>query len=215
MIERYSKSNIPGFTAQNLFTYKYESSSSLRDHYSDLSRFVTPQDCFSSCIIDCPSGGPARKGCLTECFIGCNCNKKLGCGLCSVHCANVPYGSARACMNTFCPGCCWQNVRHYTKDDRDSKGSILFQVIFPSPFSYHGTKILIISFCTWFLKMEVQQVLHHWRLLTLDMLSTKGNVCDNVFEDPFNWLPLQLTVIMLWPFWWRYNYFISIKCSIP
>ena len=68
--------SLPGFTAQILFTYKHESSSSLRNYYSDLSALVTPAD--EQCVTDCIESRCAfmspeeRRRCITACETRCN-----------------------------------------------------------------------------------------------------------------------------------------------
>jgi hypothetical protein len=108
VIEKYSmKSNMPGFTAEESFIDSYETCQFLVKYHSDLSGLVTPaQDCFSSCTMDCPDRGIARKGCLTGCKFQCSCKQTIECIGCFSHCSSVPFGSLPACMNSFCPGCC-------------------------------------------------------------------------------------------------------------
>ena len=98
MIQKSSiEGKLPGFTAQDLFTYTSKaSSSSLKNHYSGLSASITPaQSCYSDCMTRCVDSeceglpGPARIRCVQGCKRDCN----EACGNDRPNCCGKPKGS--------------------------------------------------------------------------------------------------------------------------
>jgi hypothetical protein len=91
----YKEKSLPGFTAQNLFVYKHETSPSLRNRYSGLSALIKPASCYNDCVDQCyisecrGLSGPAKmfcvRGCKNECSKLCgtwgadshSCSRKL------------------------------------------------------------------------------------------------------------------------------------------
>ena len=80
MIQKSSiEGKLPGFTAQDLFTYTSKaSSSSLKNHYSGLSASITPaQSCYSDCFGRCEVNecegltGIAKVRCVQGCRTDC------------------------------------------------------------------------------------------------------------------------------------------------
>jgi hypothetical protein len=78
----YKEKSLPGFTAQNLFVYKDEAASSLRNRYSGLSALIKPASCYNNCVDQCyisdcrGLSGHAK----TRCVHGCKneCSKLCG-----------------------------------------------------------------------------------------------------------------------------------------
>ena len=68
MIQKSSiEGKLPGFTAQNLFTYTSKASSSLKNHYSGLSTSITPaSDCFTRCYDSECAGLEGKQKCTVS-----------------------------------------------------------------------------------------------------------------------------------------------------
>lgn len=78
----YKERSLPGFTAQNLFVYRHESSSSFKNRYSGLSAVIKPASCCNDCFGRCYIGeceglsGPRRTRCVQGCKL--ECSKECG-----------------------------------------------------------------------------------------------------------------------------------------